>query len=153
MSQEGTGVSEAEIAVHWGEESYFHPPLTFVAQANLTDPSIRERFSLDNFPEYFKEFADLLTWDKYWEKTLDTSNAPFYRWFVGGKLNASYNCIDRQLAEHSNKTAIHFVPSPRMSASSTSPTASSTCASTSSRRFSGILLASSAVTASRSICR
>ena len=112
MSEENAGVSEAEIAVHWGEESYFHPPLTFVAQANLTDPSIRERFSLDNFPEYFKEFADLLTWDKYWEKTLDTSDAPFYRWFVGGKLNASYNCIDRHLPQYSNKTAIHFVPEP-----------------------------------------
>ncbi len=112
MSEEQTGVSEAEIAVHWGEESYFNPPLTFVAQANLTDPGIRERFSLQNFPEYFKEFADLLTWDKYWEKTLDTSNAPFYRWFVGGKLNASYNCIDRHLSRYSNKTAIHFVPEP-----------------------------------------
>ena len=112
MSEEQTGVSEAEIAVHWGEESYFHPPLRFVAQANLTDPGIRERFSLQNFPEYFKEFADLLTWDKYWEKTLDTSNAPFYRWFVGGKLNASYNCIDRHLSQYSNKTAIHFVPEP-----------------------------------------
>ncbi len=112
MSEEHTGVSEAEIAVHWGEESYFHPPLPFVAQANLTDPNIRERYSLDNFPGYFKEFADLLTWDQYWEKTLDTSNAPFYRWFVGGKLNASYNCLDRHLAKYSNKTAIHFVPEP-----------------------------------------
>jgi len=112
LSEESTGVSEAEIAVHWGEESYFHPPTTFVAQANLTDPTVRERFSLENFPEYFKEFADLLTWDKYWEQTLDTSHAPFYRWFVGGKLNASYNCIDRHLATHSNKTAIHFVPEP-----------------------------------------
>ena len=111
MSQE-SGISEAEIAVHWGEESYFHPPMTFVAQANLTDPHIRERYSLDNFPEYFKEFAELLSWDKYWEKTLDSSNPPFYRWFVGGKLNASYNCVDRHLAEHSNKTAIHFVPEP-----------------------------------------
>ncbi len=112
MSEESAGISEAEIAVHWGEESYFHPPTSFVAQANLTDPKVRERFSLKNFPEYFKEFADLLTWDKYWEKTLDTSDAPFYRWFVGGKLNASYNCIDRHLSAHSNKTAIHFVPEP-----------------------------------------
>ncbi len=111
MSQE-SGISEAEIAVHWGEESYFHPPMTFVAQANLTDPHIRERYSLDNFPEYFKEFAELLSWDKYWEKTLDSSNPPFYRWFVGGKLNASYNCVDRNLAKYSNKTAIHFVPEP-----------------------------------------
>ena len=43
---------------------------------------------------------------------LDTSNAPFWRWFVGGKLNACYNCVDRHLAKHRNKTAIHFVPEP-----------------------------------------
>ncbi len=112
MSDETSGVSEAEIAVHWGEESYFHPPASFVAQANMQDKSVRERFSLDNFPQCFEEFAELLTWDKRWDKVLDTSNAPFFKWFVGGSLNASYNCIDRHLAQHSNKTAIHYVPEP-----------------------------------------
>ena len=38
--------SEAEIAVHWGEEEYYHPSTQFVAQANLTDSGIFERFSL-----------------------------------------------------------------------------------------------------------
>ena len=103
-------VSEAEIAVHWQEEGYYHPPVSFIAQANLTDPDVYKRFSLENFPECFKEYADLLTWSKYWEKTLDTSNAPFWRWFVGGEMNVSYNCVDRHLAKHRNKTAIHFVP-------------------------------------------
>ena len=103
-------VSEATIAVHWHEEGYYGPSVQFVRQANLTDPDVHERFSLDHFPECFKEYADLLSWYKYWEKTLDTSNAPFWRWFVGGKINASYNCVDRHLAEYKNKTAIHFVP-------------------------------------------
>jgi len=103
-------VSEATIAVHWQEEGYYRPSVEFIAQANLADPEVHKRFSLDNFPECFKEYADLLTWYKYWEKTLDTSNAPFWRWFVGGKINASYNCVDRHLAKHKNKTAIHFVP-------------------------------------------
>ena len=103
-------VSEATIAVHWQEEGYYRPSAEFIAQANLTDPDVHKRFSLENFPECFKEYADLLTWYKYWEKTLDTSNAPFWRWFVGGKINASYNCVDRHLAKHKNKTAIHFVP-------------------------------------------
>jgi acetyl-CoA synthetase len=102
--------SEAQIAVHWGEEAYYNPPSEFVGQANLVDNSIFERFSLDNFPEYYNEFAELLTWDKYWDKTLDTSDAPCFKWFVGGRLNASYNCIDRHLAKNKNKTAIHFVP-------------------------------------------
>ena len=110
--KETDDVSEAQIAVHWQEEGYFYPPVSFIAQANLTDGSIFQRFSLENFPECFKEFADLLDWYKYWEKTFDASNPPFWRWFVGGTLNASYNCIDRHLKQHKNKTAIHFVPEP-----------------------------------------
>ena len=102
--------SEAQIAVHWQEEEYIHPPPDFVGQANLTDPSIFERFSLDNFPDYYTEFAELLTWYKYWDEVLDTSDAPCWKWFKGGKLNASYNCIDRHLDQYKNKTAIHFVP-------------------------------------------
>jgi acetyl-CoA synthetase len=105
-----TDLSEAEIAVHWQEEKYYHPTTKFIAQANLTDEKVYERFGLDNFPECFNEYADLLDWYKHWDKTLDTSNAPFWRWYVGGKINASYNCIDRHLAKSKNKTAIHFVP-------------------------------------------
>ncbi|MDO9109148.1 MAG: acetate--CoA ligase, partial [Desulfatirhabdiaceae bacterium] len=66
-------------------------------------------FSLDNFPNCYKEYADLLTWDEYWHTMLDTSDAPCWKWFVGGKLNASFNCVDRHLAKNKNKTAIHFV--------------------------------------------
>jgi len=104
--------SEAQIAVHWAEEEYVHPSPQFIAQANMTDPDIYDRFSLDNFPNCFKEYADLLDWYEYWHTTLDTSDAPCWKWFVGGKINASYNCIDRHLAKNKNKTAIHFVPEP-----------------------------------------
>jgi acetyl-CoA synthetase len=109
---EGVEVSEAEVAVHWKEEEYFYPPRDFIAQANMSDENIYKRFSLENFPDCFKEYADLLTWDKYWHTTLDTSDAPCFKWFVGGRINASYNCIDRHLAKHRNKTAIMFVPEP-----------------------------------------
>ena len=105
-------VSEAQIAVHWREEEYYSPPATFIAQANAADPGIFERFSEKNFPECFKEYADLLTWDKYWHTTLDTSNPPFWKWFVGGRLNASYNCVDRHLAKDRNKAAFIWVPEP-----------------------------------------
>ena len=71
---------------------------------------VYERFSLENFPNCFKEYADLLDWYEYWDTILDTSDAPCYKWFKGGKINASYNCIDRHLAKNKNKTAIHFVP-------------------------------------------
>jgi len=102
--------TEAQIAVHWKEEDYYYPSSKFIGQANLTDPDIFDRFSLDNFPDYFTEYADLLTWYKSWDEVLDSSDAPCYKWFRGGKLNASYNCIDRHLKDNKNKTAIHFVP-------------------------------------------
>ena len=110
--KEGIEVSEAEIAAHWQEEEYFYPPAEFIAQANQTDQAVFDRFRLGNFPECFKEYADLLTWDKYWHTTLDTSNAPSWRWFVGGRINACYNCVDRHLPNHRNKAAIIWVPEP-----------------------------------------
>ncbi|MBI5579115.1 MAG: acetate--CoA ligase [Deltaproteobacteria bacterium] len=112
VERESVDTSEAEIAVHWGEENYVYPSAEFIAQANMTDPSVFDRFSLENFPNCFKEYADLLSWYEYWQTTLDTSDAPCWKWFVGGKINASYNCIDRHLAKNRNKTAIHFAPEP-----------------------------------------
>ncbi len=100
------------LDVLWREEDYFYPSAKFIGQANLTDPGIFDRFALENIPEAFREYADLLDWDKYWEKTLDTSDPPFWKWFVGGRLNAAYNCIDRHLETRRNKTAIHFVGEP-----------------------------------------
>jgi acetyl-CoA synthetase len=109
---EDVELSEAQIAVHWREEEYVYPPAKFIGQANASDPAIFDRFREENFPECFKEYADLLTWDRYWHTTLDTSNAPFWKWFVGGRLNASYNCVDRHLAKYRNKAAFIWVPEP-----------------------------------------
>ena len=105
-------VSEAQIAVHWREEEYYEPPESFVRQANANDPAIFDRFTEDKFPDCFKEYADLLTWDEPWHTTLDTSNPPFWKWFVGGKLNASYNCVDRHAEARPDKDAIIWVSEP-----------------------------------------
>ncbi len=105
-------VSESQIAVHWREEEYYYPPESFVAQANANDPAIFDRFSVDRFPECFTEYADLLDWDKRWDRVLDTGDAPFWRWFTGGRLNASYNCVDRHVPVHGNKAALIWVPEP-----------------------------------------
>src|SRR5919201_1535428 len=105
-------LSEAQIAVHWREEEYYPPPAAFVAQANASDPAILERFAEDRFPECFREYAELLTWDAEWQTTLDTSNPPFWRWFVGGRLNACVNCVDRHLASSAAKNAFIWVPEP-----------------------------------------
>jgi acetyl-CoA synthetase len=107
-----TETNETEIAVHWREEEYYYPSAKFIGQANLTDPGIMERFAEKNFPECFREYADMLSWDQYWHTTLDTSDPPFWKWFVGGKLNACYNCVDRHLDKYKNKSALIFVPEP-----------------------------------------
>jgi acetyl-CoA synthetase len=106
------GLTEAQIAVHWKEEESFRPSKKFIAQANLVDPAFVKKFSEKNFPQCFDHYANLLHWDKKWSKTLDTSNPPFWKWFVGGKLNACYNCVDRHLEKHKNKAALIFVPEP-----------------------------------------
>ena len=113
MSSQNQGeTTEAQLAVHWKEEDLIQPPPSFIAQANVADPSIFERFSEKNFPECYHEYANLLDWYKPWTKTLDTSKPPFWKWFVGGELNACYNCVDRHLGANRNKTALHFVPEP-----------------------------------------
>src|ERR1700742_3124661 len=111
-ASESSESSEATIVVHWREEGYIPPPPKFIGQANASDPAILDRFAEENFPECFREYADLLHWDEYWHTTLDTSNPPFWKWFVGGKLNASYNCVDRHLAGDRNKAALIWVPEP-----------------------------------------
>ncbi|HTF53116.1 MAG TPA: acetate--CoA ligase [Pseudonocardia sp.] len=109
-------LSEAQIAVHWREEEYYTPTPKFIGQANATDPDMLTRFREQNFPGCFKEYADLLSWDCYWHTTLDTDNAPFWKWFVGGRLNACFNCVDRHLTTSRNKAALIWVPEPEAEA-------------------------------------
>jgi acetyl-CoA synthetase len=116
IEETGASVSEAQIAVHWREEEYIYPHTRFIAQANAADPAIYERFSEEHFPDCFREYAELLHWDRYWHTTLDTSDPPFWKWFVGGRLNASYNCIDRHLATRANKAAFIWAPEPEAEA-------------------------------------
>ena len=102
--------SEAHIAVHWKEEEYFQPSKKFIEQANLKDAKVAEKFGEKNFPKCFEEYANMLTWYQPWQTVLDTSDPPFWKWFVGGKLNVCYNCVDRHLAKYKNKAAIIAVP-------------------------------------------
>jgi len=92
-------------------DSMHHPSDTFKAQANVSGmeeyQSLFDAAKAD--PEAFwGDFAkENLHWFKPWEKTLDASEAPFYKWFVGGKTNISYNCIDRHLTTwRKNRAAI-----------------------------------------------
>ncbi|ARS90405.1 acetate--CoA ligase [Natrarchaeobaculum aegyptiacum] len=72
------------------------PPPSFVEQATVTDPTIHDAFD-DEWPECWERAAGLLEWDDPYETVLEDEDAPFYRWFTGGRLNAASNCIDRHL--------------------------------------------------------
>ncbi|WP_293030075.1 acetate--CoA ligase [Natronococcus sp.] len=72
------------------------PPASFVEQANVTDEAIYETFETE-WPDCWERAADLLSWEREYDTVLEDDDAPFYEWFSGGKLNASYNCLDRHL--------------------------------------------------------
>jgi acetyl-CoA synthetase len=93
------------------EERTFPPPQEFKKNANINDPKIYEIAARD--PEAFwAKAAEELDWFKKWEKVLEW-DPPWAKWFVGGKLNASYNCIDRHLKTwRRNKAAIIFEGEP-----------------------------------------
>ncbi|QZA88692.1 acetate--CoA ligase [Salinarchaeum sp. IM2453] len=97
-------MTDDELEAKLGDRDYYRPPAKFVGQANASDPAIYDQF--DEFPEGFEAYAELLDWDEYWDETFDGSNPPFFEWFVGGKLNASYNCVDRHLDERGDQTAL-----------------------------------------------
>jgi acetyl-CoA synthetase len=78
------------------EDRTFPPPAYFVEKALVKDTSFYEEAKKDREAFWAKQ-AENLDWFQKWDKVLDTSNAPFFKWFVNGKLNVSYNCIDRHL--------------------------------------------------------
>ncbi len=99
---------EASLEARLEEQDAFDPPESFVEQANVSDPDIYEEFE-ENWPECWERAAELLSWDEEYETVLDDSDAPFYEWFGDGALNASYNCLDRHVAEGSkNRAAIKW---------------------------------------------
>ena len=69
--------------------------------------------SLENFEEFWASVAKELEWFKPWDKVLDASNPPFYKWFVGGRLNLSYLAVDRHVKTwRKNKLAIEWEGEP-----------------------------------------
>jgi acetyl-CoA synthetase len=92
------------------ERREFEPSKEFTQQANANDPSVYEHAEKD--PEaWWESQAERLTWSKKWDKVLQW-DPPHHEWFVGGKLNASYNCLDRHLEENGDRIAYHWVGEP-----------------------------------------
>jgi acetyl-CoA synthetase len=93
------------------ESRSFPPSEAFKAQANFNDSSIYEEAAA-NPTKYWEAWAEKLDWFEKWHTALEW-DLPFAKWFVGGKLNACYNCVDRHAAsERANKTAILFEGEP-----------------------------------------
>ncbi|PSP81848.1 acetate--CoA ligase [Halobacteriales archaeon QS_4_69_225] len=103
---EETGL-EARLA----EQEAFEPPAEFVEQANVSDPSIYEEFEND-WPGCWERAADLVDWETDYDEVLVDDDEPFYEWFVGGELNASYNCLDRHLDSRGDERAIRWEGEP-----------------------------------------
>ncbi|MET0855976.1 MAG: AMP-binding protein, partial [Telluria sp.] len=102
--QENQGAHESRI---------FQPPPDFVANAAISGMPAYEKLCAEAEADYEGFWARLareeLDWHKPFTKVLDESQAPFYKWFEDGELNASYNCLDRHIkAGNGGKTAVVF---------------------------------------------
>jgi acetyl-CoA synthetase len=83
------------------ESRVFPPPPEFAQQAHIKGLDEYQRLwdrAKDDPEGFWGEQAALLDWAQPWTKVLDWSNAPFAKWFVGGRLNVAYNCVDRHAA-------------------------------------------------------
>ena len=78
------------------EDRVFKPSETFAARANASDPAIYEWADADDLA-FWESWAEKLHWYRRWDKVLDWTEAPFAKWFVGGKINACYNAVDRHV--------------------------------------------------------
>ena len=92
------------------ERRTFSPPPDFAREANVSDPGVYEQARED--PDaWWASQADRLHWFRRWDSLCEW-DPPHHKWFVGGTLNASCNCLDRHLAEHGDRVAYHWEGEP-----------------------------------------
>src|SRR5215510_4632868 len=93
------------------ETRQFPPPADLAAAANVREDAYAEAQA--DLSAFCEKQAGRLSWAKEWDQVLDWSNPPFATWFVGGKLNIAYNCLDRHVeAGRGDKVAIHWEGEP-----------------------------------------
>jgi acetyl-CoA synthetase len=110
MTDSSTGEGGEALSALLHETRQFAPSPEFAAQANA-QPGIYAEAEAD--PEgWWAEQAERLTWDRHWDKVLEW-DLPFAKWFVGGRINAAYNCLDRHVeAGHGDRVAFHWIGDP-----------------------------------------
>jgi len=93
------------------ESRSFPPSDEFTAQANIGADAF-DKASADRLA-FWAEQAKRLTWEQPWSEVLDWSDAPVAKWFIGGRLNVAYNCVDRHVADgHGEQVAYHWEGEP-----------------------------------------
>jgi acetyl-CoA synthetase len=104
-------VTEETLSNLLKEDRRFEPPAEIAEHANLKAEAY-DRAATDR-EAFWAEQAERLDWDQKWDRVLDWDDPPFAKWFVGGRLNASYNCVDRHVAAgRGDKVALHWVGEP-----------------------------------------
>jgi len=104
-------VEDQGLANLLSEDRSFPPSPDFAAQANA-QPGMYDQAASDRLG-FWAEQAEFLDWAQPWSETLDWSNAPFARWFVDGRINVAYNCVDRHVESgHGDQVALHFEGEP-----------------------------------------
>jgi len=94
------------------ESRLFPPPADFIRDANVSGmpayQALCDEASRDYEGFWARQANEHLLWHEPFSQTLDETDAPFFKWFADGKLNVSYNCLDRHLETQPNKVAIIF---------------------------------------------
>ena len=94
------------------EKRRFAPPAEFASVANISSNALYEEGNRDYLTYWASRSKDLVTWTKPWDEVCEW-NPPFAKWFVGGSLNVSYNCLDRHvLAGHGQRVAFYWEGEP-----------------------------------------
>jgi acetyl-CoA synthetase len=90
------------------DQERFEPPEDFAREALIGDLTEHEAAAKDP-QDWWAQQAMELHWFKEWDSVLDDSDPPFYKWFTGGKINASYNCLDRHVENGlGSRVAFHW---------------------------------------------
>jgi acetyl-CoA synthetase len=90
------------------DQETFAPPDEFRENANISDESIYDEADKD-YEGFWEQQAEALDWEQKWDQVLDWSDPPNAKWFVNGKLNVAYNCVDRHVeAGNGDRVAFHW---------------------------------------------
>ncbi len=105
-------MSEPTIENYYTENRVFPPPPEFRAQALVSDDSLYEEAAADRLGFWARQARELITWYRDFDTVLEWE-LPYAKWFVGGRLNVSYNCLDRHVeAGRGDKVAYHWEGEP-----------------------------------------